>query len=135
MVFVFWNKILAELMVNFHSFLVIGPNHTADDLYRYRFHYDNKNEFYVTQIMGSVNYSCGYEIADYLCIWVNYQIEHHIFPDLPMTKYREIQPKIKELCAKHKIPYRQESIFRRFGRMLDVCVGKTSLRNLESLPS
>ena len=32
------NKLLAEAMTNAHAFLVIGPNHTADDLYRFAFH-------------------------------------------------------------------------------------------------
>ena len=113
-----------------HSFLVIGPNHTAEDLYRYDFHYENKDQFYVTQIMGSANYNCGDEFTDYMSIWLNYQIEHHLFPDLPMSKYREIQPKVKALCAKYKIPYRQESIFKRFGKMLDVTVGKAKMPEL-----
>jgi len=41
---------------------------------------------------------------------------------------------VKALCLKHNLPYRQESVFRRFGRMLDVCVGKTSMRQLEVFP-
>lgn len=128
------NKILAEIITNIHSFLVIGPNHTADDLHRFDFHYQGKEEFYATQVLGSANYNCGTDFLDYMSIWLNYQIEHHIFPDLPMTKYREIQPQVKALCKKHNIPYRQESIFKRFWRMLDVCVGKSSLRKLESFP-
>ena len=36
------NKLLAEAITNAHAFLVIGPNHTADDLYRFRFHYGGK---------------------------------------------------------------------------------------------
>jgi hypothetical protein len=41
---------------------------------------------------------------------------------------------VKALCEKHGIPYRQESVFRRFGRLLDVAVGKTSMRQLEAFP-
>ncbi|MCI5066365.1 fatty acid desaturase [bacterium] len=128
------NKLLAECITNFHSFLVIAPNHSADDLYRFHFHYDNKEEFYLTQVLGSANYHCGDEFTDYMSIWLNYQIEHHLFPDLPMTKYREIQPKVKTLCQKYGIPYIQESIFKRFKRMLDITVGKTSMRELTALP-
>ncbi len=128
--YAFINMLLAECITNMHSFLVIGPNHTAEDLYRYDFHYENKDQFYVTQIMGSANYNCGDEFTDYMSIWLNYQIEHHLFPDLPMSKYREIQPKVKALCAKYKIPYRQESIFKRFGKMLDVTVGKAKMPEL-----
>lgn len=130
--YVLINRILAEIITNIHAFLVIGPNHTADDLYRFEFHYDNKEEFYVTQVLGSANYRCGNDFIDYLSIWLNYQIEHHIFPDLPMSKYQEIQPKVKALCLKHSIPYRQEPILKRFKRMLDVCVGNTSMRKLET---
>jgi len=128
------NKLLAEAITNAHAFLVIGPNHTADDLYRFRFHYRGKDEFYVTSVLGSANYRCGPEIVDYMSIWLNYQIEHHLFPDLPMRQYCLIQPKVKALCLEHGLPYRQESVFRRFGRMLDICVGKKSMRQLEAFP-
>jgi fatty acid desaturase len=128
------NKLLAEAITNAHAFLVIGPNHTANDLYRFAFHYDRKEEFYVTQVMGSANYRCGSELTDYLSIWLNYQIEHHLFPDLPMRQYTRIQPVVKAICERHGIPYRQESVFQRFGRMLDVAVGKTSMRELEAFP-
>ena len=128
------NKLLAEAMTNAHAFLVIGPNHTADDLYRFAFHYDRKDEFYVTQVMGSANYHCGSELTDYMSIWLNYQIEHHLFPDLPMRQYTRIQPVVKAICERHGIPYRQEGVFQRFGRMLDVAVGKTSMRELEAFP-
>jgi fatty acid desaturase len=131
---VFFNKILAEIFTNLHSFIVIGPNHTADDLYRFDYHYDDRAEFYVNQVLGSANYTCGTEVVDYLSIWLNYQIEHHLFPDLPMLKYREIQPRVKELCKRHNIPYRQENIFKRLKRMADVCVGKTSMIALQRFP-
>ena len=65
---------------------------------------------------------------------LSHQIEHHLFPDLPMRQYSRIQPEVKALCEKHGIPYRQESVFRRFGRLLDVAVGKTSMRQLQAFP-
>jgi fatty acid desaturase len=128
------NKLLAEAITNAHAFLVIAPNHTADDLYRFSFHYHRKEEFYVTQVVGSANYHCGNELTDYLSLWLNYQIEHHLIPDLPMRQYARIQPHVKALCERHGIPYKQESVFRRFGRMLDVVVGRTSMRKLEAFP-
>jgi fatty acid desaturase len=130
--FVLGNKILAEIFTNIHSFVVIGPNHTADDIYRFDFHYRDKREYYVTQILGSVNYRCGNDFIDYLSIWLNYQIEHHIFPDLPMRQYRLIQPEVKAICARNGVPYRQEPMFRRLRRMVDVCVGKQKMRVITS---
>ncbi len=131
--FVFINKIIAECFTNFHAFLVIGPNHAGDDVHRFNFHFNDKQEFYITQILGSVNYHCGNDFIDHSQIWLNYQIEHHLFPDLPMSKYQEVQPKVKALCEKHDIPYIQESIFVRFRKMLQICVGSRSMPQLMEL--
>lgn len=132
--FVLINKILAEIITNFHTFLIVAPNHAGDDLHRYDFHYDNKEQFYITQVLGSVNYHCGTEFKDYMHGWLNYQIEHHLFPDLPMLKYREVQPEIKALCLKYKIPYIQESVFCRFRKMLHICVGENEMIFKTSYP-
>ena len=121
------NKVLAECLTNFHTYVVILPNHTADDVYRYDFHYNTKAEFYITQVMGSVNYACGDEITDYMHIYLNYQIEHHLFPDLTMLGYRRVQPRVKAVCEKYGIPYLQESVFKRFKKMLDISVGAASM--------
>ncbi len=32
-------------------------------------------------------------------------LEHHIFPDLPCNRQREIRPLLKEICIKHGLPY------------------------------
>jgi fatty acid desaturase len=132
-IFVLINKILAEIFTNLHSFLVIGPNHTGDDLARYDFHYASKEEYFAVQVLGSANYHCGKELTDFLSIWLNYQIEHHLFPDLPMRQYSIIQPEVKALCKKYGLPYRQESIWRRFARMVNVCVGKKSMHVVSSM--
>lgn len=127
----FWavliNRLIAEAMTNFHSFMVIGPNHTAADLYMFDFHFDNKAEFYVTQVLASANYNTGNDLIDHLQIWLNYQIEHHLYPDLPMLKYQQIQPEVKSVCLKYGIDYRQESIFKRYQKMLAVAVGKDDM--------
>lgn len=126
-IFVLINRILAELMTNFHSFLVIGPNHSGEDIHRFDYHFKGKAEFAVNQVISSCNYRCGTESIDYLQIWLNYQIEHHLFPRLPMLKYREVQPQVKELCERFNVPYVQESIFSRFRKMLNIMVGNTNM--------
>ncbi|ENV37105.1 MULTISPECIES: fatty acid desaturase [Acinetobacter] len=36
---------------------------------------------------------------------LNTHLEHHLFPDLPCNRQREIQPLVKQLCLKHGLPY------------------------------
>lgn len=127
---VFCNSIMAEMITNFHGFMVITPNHTAGDLFRFENKPANKGEWLVRQVLGSVNYDVGKDWLDYLQFWLNYQIEHHIWPDLPMLKYQQYQPRVKALCEKYGVPYLQENVFIRFRKMLDVAAGQTSMQRL-----
>jgi len=123
------NTVCAEILCNIHTFGIIGPNHTGDDVYRFNESYDrtNRGEFYLRQILGSVNYAYGDDVTDIMHGFLNYQIEHHIFPDMSGLTYRRIAPKMRTLCEKHKIPYIKESVFRRLWKTVDVAVGKTKM--------
>jgi fatty acid desaturase len=124
------NTALAELLANVHSFLIITPNHAGADLYQFTGRATDRAEFYVRQAASSTNYPGGDDVSDFLQGFLNYQIEHHLFPDLPPLKYREIQPRVKAICEKHGVPYVEESLFRRTLQLLDVLTGKTSMRTV-----
>lgn len=126
--FVLINRILAELLINFHTFVIIVTNHAGDDLYRYNDHYQNKDEFYLRQVIGSVNFNGGTNFKDFFLMYLNYQIEHHVFPDLPMNKYREIAPRLQEICLRYEIPYIKESIFSRWKKLYENMAGKNSMK-------
>ncbi len=123
----FWavlvNRILAELLANLHTFVCIVPSHAADDLALFDGPVKTKDEFYLRQVLTTANYRTGGDVNDVLHMWINYQIEHHLFPDLPMSTYREIQPEVAALCAKYGVPYVQESVFARLSKLLEVFVG------------
>lgn len=123
----FVNSLVADLVTNVHTFLVVGPNHTGDDVPRFDERPASKAERMVRQVAGSVNYRTGTELLDYAQLWLNYQIEHHVFPDVPMLAYRRVQPKVKALCEKYGVPYLQEGVFTRFRKMLAVAVGDRSM--------
>jgi fatty acid desaturase len=36
---------------------------------------------------------------------LSFQVEHHIFPDLPSSRYQQIAPKVKEICERYGLPY------------------------------
>ena len=126
------NSLGAELLCNLHMFLVISPSHTGPDVWRFDGKPVNKSERTVRQVIGSVNYLTGGDRNDYLHLWLNYQIEHHIWPDLPMLKYQQIQPRVEALCAKYGVPYLQEDLFTRFRKMLAVTTGRANMLNQAS---
>jgi len=123
------NTLLAEALTNFHSFMVIVPNHAGADLCRFDTPIKNgKGEFYLRQILGSVNYRCGGDRNDMLHGWLNYQIEHHVWPDLTLKQYQRAQPMLKALCQEYDVPYVQESVFRRFRKMVAIALGSGKMR-------
>jgi fatty acid desaturase len=129
------NSIIAEALTNMHSFLVIVPNHAGDDVMMFDEKGQGRGEFYLRQILGSVNYSTGSDVNDFLHGWLNYQIEHHLWPDIPLSQYQYVQPKVEAVCKKHGIPYRQQSVFKRLAKAVDIMVGRTSmLKPLEGNP-
>lgn len=121
-------SLIAEVFTNLHTFLVIVPNHTGDDIMRFDAQIKNKEEFYFRQVVGSVNYKTGGDFNDFMHGWLNYQIEHHLWPALPLSQYQKLQPGVKALCIKHGIEYKQESVFRRLKKTIDIMVGKTSMQ-------
>ncbi|MFT6158599.1 MAG: fatty acid desaturase [Myxococcota bacterium] len=122
------NTLLAELVTNLHAFFVVAPNHTGDDLYRFSGPARGKDEFHLRQIVGSANYACGNDVTDFLHGWLNYQIEHHLFPRATMLQYRRMQPELKTLCHKYGVPYVQESVWKRAWKTVDIMTGQTSMR-------
>jgi len=120
-------SLMAEIFTNMHTFLVIVPNHAGDDVMMFEEKGKGRGEFYLRQILGSVNYPTGSDFNDFFYGWLNYQIEHHLWPDIPLSQYQFTQPKVVAVCKKHGIPYRQDSIFKRLFKALDIMVGKTSM--------
>jgi len=119
-------SLLAEVFTNLHSFFVIVPNHSAGDIYRFEEASKSRGEFYLRQIIGTVNYKTGSDRIDFLHGWLNYQIEHHLFPAIPLNHYQKMQPIVKEICKNHNLSYRQESVFKRAWMTIELMVGKTS---------
>ena len=124
---------MAEAYANLHSFLVIVPNHSAGDIYQFSEPHKSQGEFYLRQIMGSVNYDTGSDLIDFTQGFLNYQIEHHLFPNIPHSYYQKMQPLVKEVCKKHNLEYRQDSVFKRIGMTVDLMVGKTKLLKVDGV--
>lgn len=122
------NSLGAELLANLHSFLVITPNHAGDDLHRFDRKPTDRAEFYLRQILSSVNFTTGGDLRDFLHGFLNYQIEHHLWPDLPPSAYQRVQPRVKEVCAKHGVPYVQEPLVTRVAQLLGIVTGTKRMK-------
>jgi fatty acid desaturase len=121
---VWLNSLGAELLANLYTFFIITPNHAGDDLERFDGPTAQPREWFVRQVRSSVNYRTGGDLNDFLHGFLNYQIEHHLFPELPPRQYQLLQPRVKALCEKYGVPYRQQSVFARVRQLVGIAIGE-----------
>merc|ERR1712038_795170 len=123
------NLVLAEILTNIHGFVAVVTNHAGDDMYRFRegcrpF----SGSFHLRQVLASVDFAYGTDIVDFLHGWLNYQIEHHMWPNLSMLSYQKAGPLVREICEKHGVPYIKENVFWRVKKTVDIMVGTSSMK-------
>lgn len=124
-----YSLVFAEIATNIHSFIIIATNHAGDDLYRFNTHCTPRScTFFLRQVISSVNYPLGTDLCDFMHGWLNYQIEHHLWPDLSMLSYQKAAPIMLEICKKHNVPYIKHNVFWRLKKLTDIMVNKTSMR-------
>jgi fatty acid desaturase len=78
---------------------------------------ESRGAWYVRQVLGSANVE-GHRWFHVLSGHLSYQIEHHLFPDLPAGRYPEIAPEVRAICTKYGVPYNTGSFRRQFGEAL-----------------
>ncbi|MCA2980224.1 MAG: fatty acid desaturase [Myxococcaceae bacterium] len=122
------NSLGAEWLSNLHTFLIIVPNHAGEDLARFDGPPASRGEWFLRQVQGSVNFRTGGDVNDFLHGFLNYQVEHHLFPDLPPRAYQRLQPKVMALCERFGVPYRQASVWARLRHLVRVATGAASMR-------
>ena len=66
-------------------------------------------DFLRRQVLTSRNVR-GSRFVDFLLGGLNYQIEHHLFPNMPRPNLRYAQPLVREFCRRHDLPYTQATL-------------------------
>lgn len=121
------NSALAEVFTNVQTFLLITPNHAGDDILRFEGRPAGRGEFAWRQVAGTVNYATGGDLVGFLHGWLNHHIEHHLWPDLPLLQIRRAQGRLRAICEKHGVPYRQEGVLRRARKTIAIMIGEASM--------
>ncbi|MBB4685042.1 fatty acid desaturase family protein [Amycolatopsis jiangsuensis] len=75
-------------------------------------------DFLHRQVLTSRNVRGG-KVTDFVLGGLNYQIEHHLFPNMPRPHLRHAQPIVERFCRKHDIPYSQTSLVRSYRQVLE----------------
>ncbi|OLL20399.1 MULTISPECIES: fatty acid desaturase family protein [unclassified Rhodococcus (in: high G+C Gram-positive bacteria)] len=106
----------ANLLRNLWSYVVIFCGHFPDGAEKFtlvELERETRAEWYLRQTLGSANFHAGPVMA-FMSGNLCYQIEHHLFPDLPSNRYAEISTKVRALCEKYDLPYTTGSLVRQY---------------------
>ncbi|WP_372964437.1 fatty acid desaturase [Marinobacter sp.] len=110
----------ANLMRNLWASNVIFCGHFTEDAETFteeECEGESKGHWYLRQLTGSSNFTGG-KWLHVLSGHLSYQIEHHVFPDLPAHRYPEISEKVQEVCRKHGIRYNTGSFSKQYGTVV-----------------
>ena len=102
-----WADVTANIVRNFWSNAIIFCGHFPDQTYTFseeEVEDESKGGWYVRQLLGAANIEGGgfFHVASGN---LGYQVEHHLFPDMPSTRYGEIAPKVRDVCKRYELPY------------------------------
>jgi fatty acid desaturase len=107
----------ANIVRNFWSNAIIFCGHFPDQTYTFgqdETEDESRGAYYVRQLVGAANIEGG-PLFHVISGNLGYQVEHHLFPDMPSTRYAEIAPRVKEICERYGLPYNSGPFAQQWG--------------------
>ncbi|WP_368071759.1 fatty acid desaturase [Nitriliruptor sp.] len=118
--FVIAGNIAANLMRNVWAFTVIFCGHFPEGVEMFSeedIEGETRARWYLRQMLGSANLTGG-PVFHVLTGNLSFQIEHHLFPDLPAWRYAAIAADVRELADRYDLPYNTGPLHHQFGTVI-----------------
>lgn len=112
-----WQTLIGFFIMHFIAGMVLAlifqPAHVVEET---NFFIPNQsgsveNSWAIHQMKTTSNFAHGSIFFSWYIGGLNYQIEHHLFPNICHIHYKNISPIVKEVAEKHGIPYHQHKTF------------------------
>jgi linoleoyl-CoA desaturase len=104
---VFLGNLAANVVRNVWSNIIIFCGHFPEGARVYtreETRNESRGDWYLRQLQGSANIEGG-PLFHVMSGHLSHQIEHHLFPNIPARRYREMSVHVRRICAEHGIPY------------------------------
>jgi NADPH-dependent stearoyl-CoA 9-desaturase len=110
----------ANLIRNIWAFMIIFCGHFPEDVQDFSVEQtkdETRGMWYFRQILGSANLTGG-KLFHMLSGNLSFQIEHHLFPDIPAHRLAEISVEVREICRRYGIPYHTGPLGKQLGTVV-----------------
>jgi fatty acid desaturase len=107
----------ANIVRNVWAHSIIFCGHFPDQTYTFseeEVANETRGGWYVRQLLGSANIEGG-PLFHLLAGNLSFQVEHHLYPDLPSSRYAEIAPRVRDICRRYGLPYNSGPLHRQLG--------------------
>jgi linoleoyl-CoA desaturase len=107
----------ANIVRNVWAHSIIFCGHFPDQTYTFsedEAAEETRGGWYVRQLLGAANIDGG-PMFHLLAGNLSFQIEHHLFPDMPSSRYAEIAPRVRDICRRYGLPYNTGPLHRQLG--------------------
>ena len=107
----------ANVIRNVWAYAIIFCGHFPDQTYTFteeQVSDETRGGWYVRQLVGAANIDGG-PLFHVISGNLGYQVEHHLFPDMPSTRYGEIAPQVRAICERYGLPYNSGPFHQQLG--------------------
>jgi linoleoyl-CoA desaturase len=107
----------ANMVRNVWAHSIIFCGHFPDQTYTFSEQEvagETRGGWYVRQLLGAANIDGG-PLFHLLTGNLSFQVEHHLYPDMPSSRYAEIAPRVREVCRRYGLPYNTGPLRKQLG--------------------
>jgi linoleoyl-CoA desaturase len=115
--FAWWQTLLCFLGMHFICGLILAlvfqPAHVIEETQFFKAADDGsvENSWAIHQLLTTANFANGNRPLSWFVGGLNYQIEHHLFPNICHVHYRDISKIIKATALEYGLPYHEHPTF------------------------
>jgi NADPH-dependent stearoyl-CoA 9-desaturase len=117
---VFAGNMTANLMRNVWSYAIIFCGHFPEGTQEFTKEEtanESRGMWYFRQVLGSANLTGG-KWFHIMSGNLSFQIEHHLFPDIPAHRHAELSEEVKAICEKYGVPYNMGPLPKQFATVV-----------------
>ena len=107
----------ANIIRNVWAYSIIFCGHFPDQTYTFsaeEVENETRGGWYVRQLLGSANIDGG-ALFHLMAGNLSFQVEHHLYPDMPSSRYAEIAPRVRDICRRYGLPYNTGPLGKQLG--------------------
>jgi fatty acid desaturase len=107
----------ANIVRNVWAYSIIFCGHFPDQTYTFsqaEVADETRGGWYVRQLLGSANIDGG-PLFHLMAGNLSFQVEHHLYPDMPSSRYAEIAPRVRDICHRYELPYNTGPLRKQLG--------------------